>query len=114
MEIIEPAKAARIMAPEPMDTDLLKKNDHQKRHDQLGTGRDSQYKGSRDRIVKKGLQQKSGNRKCSTKDDHCQYPGKTDLPDDIIRSFISLMPEYDIQDLLHREVDTSGIYIPYK
>lgn len=52
MEIIEPAKAARIMAPEPMDTDLLKK-DHQKRHDQLGTGRDSQYKGSRDRIVKK-------------------------------------------------------------
>ena len=25
MEIIEPAKAARIMAPEPMDTDLLKK-----------------------------------------------------------------------------------------
>ena len=53
MEIIEPAKAARIMAPEPMDTDLLKKKDHQKRHDQLGTGRDSQYKGSRDRIVKK-------------------------------------------------------------
>ena len=59
MEIIEPAKAARIMAPEPMDTDLLKKKDHQKRHDQLGTGRDSQYKGSRDRVVKKGLQQKS-------------------------------------------------------
>ena len=100
MESIEPAKAARIMAPEPMDTDLLKIN--------------SQYKGSRDRIVKKGLQQKSGNRKCSAKDDHCQYPGKTDLPDDIIRSFISLMPEYDIQDLLHREADTSGIYIPYK
>ena len=25
MEIIEPAKAARIMAPEPMDTDLLKR-----------------------------------------------------------------------------------------
>ena len=47
MEIIEPANAARIMAPEPMDTDLL------------GTGRDSQYKGSRDRVVKKGLQQKS-------------------------------------------------------
>ena len=60
------------------------------------------------------LMQKSGNRKCSAKDDNCQYPGKTDLPDDIIRSFISLMPEYDIQDLLHREVDTSGIYIPYK
>ena len=25
MEIMEPAKAARIMAPEPMDTDLLKR-----------------------------------------------------------------------------------------
>ncbi len=83
MEIIEPAKAARIMAPEPMDTDLLKK-DHQKRHDQLGTGRDSQYKGSRDRIVKKVCSKNPGNRN-SAKDDHCQYPGKTDLPDDIIK-----------------------------
>ena len=27
---------------------------------------------------------------------------------------ITALPEYDIQYLLHREVDTSGIYIPYK
>ena len=66
------------------------------------------------RVIKKGLKQKSGNGKCSAEDDNCQNSWKTDLPDNIIRSFISLMPEYDIQDLLHREVDTSGIYIPYK
>ena len=114
MEIIEPAKAARIMAPEPMDTDLLKRKIIRKSHNQLGSGRNSQHKGSRDRVIKKGLQQKSGNRKCSAEDDNRKNPRKTDLPDNIIRSFISLMPEYDIQDLLHREVDTSGIYIPYK
>ena len=88
---MEPAKAARIMAPEPMDTDLLKR-----------------------KIIRKGLKQKSGNGKCSAEDDNRKNPRKTDLPDNIIRNLISLMPEYDIQDLLHREVDTSGIYIPYK
>lgn len=113
MEIIEPAKAARIMAPEPMDTDLLKKKIIRSATISLAPEEIPSTKGPAIGLLKRSAA-KSGNRKCSTKDDHCQYPGKTDLPDDIIRSFISLMPEYDIQDLLHREVDTSGIYIPYK
>lgn len=111
---MEPAKAARINGSGTEGYRSAQKKDHQKSHNQLGSGRNSQHERSRDRVIKKGLQQKSGNRKCSAEDDNCQNSWKTDLPDNIIRSFISLMPEYDIQDLLHREVDTSGIYIPYK
>ena len=114
MEIMDPAKAARIMAPEPMDTDLLKRKIIRKATISLAPEEIPNTNGAGDRVIKKGLQQKSGNRKCSAEDDNCQNSWKTDLPANIIRSFISLMPEYDIQDLLHREVDTSGIYIPYK
>ncbi len=106
MEIIEPAKAARIMAPEPMDTDLLKK-DHQKRHDQLGTGRDSQYKGPAIGLLKKVCSKNPETESAPPRMITASILGRRISQNDIIRSFISLMPEYDIQDLLHREVDTS-------
>ena len=105
MEIIEPAKAARIMAPEPMDTDLLKKKIIRSATISLAPEEIPNTKGPAIGLLKKVCSKNPETE--SAKDDNCQYPGKTDLPDDIIRSFISLMPEYDIQDLLHREVDTS-------
>ena len=61
IEIMEPIKAAMIIAADPMEIASAEKEDHQQSHHQFCTGRNSQYKRTRDRIVKERLKEKSGN-----------------------------------------------------
>ena len=109
MEIMEPAKAARIMAPEPMDTDLLKRKIISSATISLAPEEIPSTNGPAIGLLKNVC-----SRNPDTDNDNCQNSRKTDLPHNIIGSLISLTFEYDIQDLIHREMDTSGIYIPYK
>ena len=104
MEIMEPAKAARIMAPEPMDTDLLKRKIISSATISLAPEEIPSTNGPAIGLLKNV---------CSRNPDTDNAPPRM-ITARIRGSLISLTFEYDIQDLIHREMDTSGIYIPYK
>ena len=78
-----------------------KEKDHKHGHYQLGSGRDSQYKGTGYRVIEKGLQEKSGYGQGSSQDNDSQDPGQTDFPYNVVSGICSLMPEYNIQNLSH-------------